>query len=269
MSCLCGLTFPDKGSVEVEGIKYDATSRKQWREGTGLIRRKAGYVGAKPGLPGTFTGLEFLEWTAGLCSQERSSSEKTISYLIKSLNLGSFANKRIAEYSSGMIQKTSIAASLLAEPEVVFWDEPTSNLDALGRRQVVDLVKEISERGTTFVMATHIPEEFEGLVDWAGVLSAGTLSTAGRVSEYHSESQTYSATTEDPKTLASHLVQLGIGNRVSISGNVVRFSLEPDARQYPSTAEELSTVCECAVKELRREPISVFEIYRRALQGEE
>lgn len=263
INCLCGLTIPQKGMLEFDGEKYDASDGSQWRHGTERIRRKSGFSGDKLGVPGSYTGRELMDWTA------RAGNGKVdagwIDHVVEVLDMKSYIGNRLSGYSSGMMQKASIATSLMGQPEIVFWDEPTSNMDARGRRQVTDLVAELSQNGVKFVIATHIPAEFEGLVDWAGVMILGRFVRAGSVSELVQGSNEYEVVTDDPRLFASRLIETGIGIQVSIFADHVLFTaVSPNQRSLESM-EDLAKATGCSVKSLRQTSISVGRLYAESL----
>ncbi|MBR6879705.1 MAG: ABC transporter ATP-binding protein [Clostridiales bacterium] len=94
-----------------------------------------------------------------------------------------FANKRIVELSTGMKQKVSIAISLIHEPPVIIFDEPTNGLDILTSRQVMDYLLELKEEGRAILLSTHIFSVAERLCDEIGILIGGKIVEAGTAQE--------------------------------------------------------------------------------------
>lgn len=90
-----------------------------------------------------------------------------------------FANKRIVELSTGMKQKISICISLIHEPPVIIFDEPTNGLDILTSKQVTDYLKELAKDGRTIILSTHIFSLAESLCDEIGVLVDGKIVASG------------------------------------------------------------------------------------------
>ena len=94
-----------------------------------------------------------------------------------------FANRRISELSTGMKQKISIAISLLHEPPIIIFDEPTNGLDILTSRQVTDYLKELREEGRCIILSTHIFSVAEELCDEVAILVDGKIVAQGTVEE--------------------------------------------------------------------------------------
>lgn len=90
-----------------------------------------------------------------------------------------FADKRIVELSTGMKQKISICISLIHEPPVIIFDEPTNGLDILTSKQVTDYLKELAKNGKTIILSTHIFSLAESLCDEIGVLVDGKIVASG------------------------------------------------------------------------------------------
>ena len=94
-----------------------------------------------------------------------------------------FAKKRIVELSTGMKQKISICISLIHEPPVIIFDEPTNGLDILTSKQVTDYLKELAKSGRTIILSTHIFSLAESLCDEIGVLVDGKIVASGTSQE--------------------------------------------------------------------------------------
>ena len=94
-----------------------------------------------------------------------------------------FADKRIVELSTGMKQKISIAISLIHEPPVIIFDEPTNGLDILTSKQVTDYLLELKEQGRAIILSTHIFSLAEQLCDNIGILVDGQIVESGTSDE--------------------------------------------------------------------------------------
>ena len=92
------------------------------------------------------------------------------------------AGQRIGTFSTGMMTRLGIAASLINDPDVLIWDEPTSGLDPIGRRQITDLIKSLRRRRTILV-STHVLGDVDRVCDEVGVLYRGRLIYSGPLGE--------------------------------------------------------------------------------------
>ena len=104
--------------------------------------------------------------------------------------MGDFLDRGVGTFSTGMKQKTSIARTLVHDPEVLILDEPTLGLDVMAARGIVRFVRECRDRGKTVIYSTHIMSEVEKLCDRVGIMHGGRLlaeGTLGELRECHRE----------------------------------------------------------------------------------
>jgi len=106
---------------------------------------------------------------------ESSVINKRIRDLASYLDMGDFLDKRIGKLSTGMKQKAAIAVSLIHDPEVIIFDEPTNGLDILTARTVTEFLKDYRRQGRTIIISTHIMAVAEKLCDRVGIIFNGNL----------------------------------------------------------------------------------------------
>jgi sodium transport system ATP-binding protein len=106
-----------------------------------------------------------------------------IQHLAAELDMGEFLDRRCDKFSTGMKQKTSIARTLIHDPAVMIFDEPTLGLDVMTARAIVGFVRECRNRGKTVIYSTHIMSEVEKLCDTVGIIHGGRLVAEGTVAE--------------------------------------------------------------------------------------
>lgn len=263
INCILGLARPQKGTLEVNGTRYEASSGSQWRQGTEKLRKISSLLGDRLGTPSSFTGKEFLKWTSGIV--KRVADASVTDRVIAELGLSSYLDKRISKYSSGMLQKLAVASSLVSNPEVVFWDEPVSNMDANGRAQVVKLIASLADVGKKFVIISHSPEEFESAADWFGVMVQGRFVVSGSPAALADGFNEYEAFMGEPRKLASRLVEAGLSDDVRVLEHSVVFTLLDASQGKGITAEGLSNTTGCHVDQLRPTPVSIQKTYLKAL----
>lgn len=104
---------------------------------------------------------EFLTLHADLYHMPKTQAHKRIEELLELVGLTPHAEKRLREFSKGMLQRVGLAQALLNQPELVILDEPTSGLDPVGRRLVRDIIRQLSEAGTTVFLNSHLLSEVE------------------------------------------------------------------------------------------------------------
>lgn len=159
---IMGFLKPDSGSVTVAGL--DA-----WKD-SAEIKKRIGYVPGEIAFPDAPTGTEFLKRQAELLGvKDMSYAEK----VIEKMQLDSTAN--LKRMSKGMKQKTAIVASLMADPDILILDEPTTGLDPLMRVEYLDILEEQKKKGKTIFMSSHLFEEVEHLCDKVALIKDGKL----------------------------------------------------------------------------------------------
>lgn len=130
------------------------------------------------------SGRQNLEFFATLANVPRPEIASRVSTVLELMGLLGDADNMFYSYSSGMRQKLSIGRALLSEPEVLFLDEPTKNLDPLASADVRDLVKDrLGDSGRTVLLATHRMEEAEQLCDRLAIVRDGRIAFCGTVAE--------------------------------------------------------------------------------------
>ena len=105
------------------------------------------------------------------------------------LGVWNFKDKRITELSTGMKQKASIAISLIHNPPVIIFDEPTNGLDILTSRQVTDYLLELKKEGHSIILSTHIFSVAESLCDEIAILVDGKIAAQGTVEELTAQAE--------------------------------------------------------------------------------
>jgi ABC-2 type transport system ATP-binding protein len=166
---LCCLLAPTSGSASVLGfdVRRDAQA----------VRARVGLLTEAPGLSERLSAWNNLLFFARLYGVRQ--PERQVEHYLRLLDLWDERHQRVGRYSRGMRQKVALARSLVHEPELVFLDEPTANLDVATARVVRGLIDELKRRGRTLFLTSHNLDEAERLADRIGVLDR-TLIAAGR-----------------------------------------------------------------------------------------
>jgi ABC-2 type transport system ATP-binding protein len=156
------------------------------------------------------------------------------------VNLVEAADRKVREYSKGMLQRIGLAQALVNEPELVFLDEPTSGLDPLGRRLVRDIIRELRERGTTVFLNSHLLGEVEVTCDRVVFIKAGrTLHEMALGGAEAATELELRVSPLDPETLAG-LERFGarVPETVATANGVLRMKV-PDDEALPKIARWL------------------------------
>jgi putative ABC transport system ATP-binding protein len=157
MHLLAGLDRPNEGTVEIAGEDITSMGDKQLT----LLRRKhIGFVFQAFNLVPTLNAVENV--TLPLSIAGRKIDRKWVDSVISRVGLDERRSHRPAQMSGGQQQRVAVARALVAEPTVLFADEPTGNLDSKSSAEVIDLLREASDAyGQTIVMVTHDPQAAE------------------------------------------------------------------------------------------------------------
>jgi sodium transport system ATP-binding protein len=107
--------------------------------------------------------------------------------LFTHLNIHEFSKKRIAQLSTGMKQKVSIARSMIHDPSIVIFDEPTSGLDVITAYSIIELIKQCKVEGKTIIFSSHIMSEVDLLCDDLAIISKGNLIYADTMTNFRSQ----------------------------------------------------------------------------------
>ena len=169
---LAGLAAPTSGTAAVAGIPVSAGPR---------YRREVGYLAQDPRFYDWMTGRETVRFVASLTDGARVDAGR-IEAILKRVGLADAADRRTSTYSGGMRQRLGIAQALVGAPSVLLLDEPVSALDPIGRREVLDLMRELKGEATVFY-STHILEDVERVSDHVAILDGGRLVRAAPTTE--------------------------------------------------------------------------------------
>ncbi len=147
------------------------------------VRKRIGFLSDNTGLYGRLTAREMIEYYGKLHGLKRSELRKRMDKLFSVLEMTEFADKRNASLSSGMKQKVSIARTLIHEPDIIMFDEPTTGLDVAAAEAILNFIESCKEQGKTVIFCTHHMHEVERLCDNVVILNKGKLCFAGSIEQ--------------------------------------------------------------------------------------
>src|SRR5499427_8625344 len=162
---MLGLVAPTLGEAEVLGRPA----------GDVETRRKIGFLPEHFQFYGWLSGWELLDVHGRLHGMSRPKLRQRIPMLLELVGLNAHRDKRVREFSKGMLQRIGLAQALLNEPELIFLDEPTSGLDPIGRRLVRDVIRAQRQRGATVFLNSHLLSEVEITCDRVAFIKQGEI----------------------------------------------------------------------------------------------
>ena len=147
------------------------------------VRANVGFLSTATALYPRLTSQEMVEYFGRLNNLNEATLKKRIDELFSRLDMDSFRDRRCDKLSTGMKQKTSIARTLIHDPQVMIFDEPTVGLDIMTARTIIDFIRECRDRGKTVIFSTHIMSEVEKLCDVIGIIQSGKLLAEGSLGD--------------------------------------------------------------------------------------
>jgi ABC-2 type transport system ATP-binding protein len=175
---LTTLLRPDEGTAEVAGVDLLAHP--------GAVRRRIGLSGQYAAVDEYLTGFENLEMVGRLYRLGRSQSRRRAEELLDRFSLADAGNRPVKTYSGGMRRRLDLAGALVAEPPVLFLDEPTTGLDPRSRTELWDVIRELVRGGTTLLLTTQYLEEADRLADDILVIDHGRAIAQGTADQLKS-----------------------------------------------------------------------------------
>jgi len=166
MSCLLGFLHPDAGEIAIDGKSNDDLD----------VRRRTGFVPERMNFDRRATGWAFLRYMARLA--EVPDADAKSKAMLERLGLTNAADKKLSQYSRGMLQRIGMCQALIHEPSYLFLDEPTSGLDPNGVLLVRDLIAEQKARGAAVLLNSHQLAEIEKVCDRVVFLHRGVIERA-------------------------------------------------------------------------------------------
>lgn len=143
------------------------------------VRASIGFLSTATALYPRLTSQEMVEYFGRLNGLDEATLKKRVDDIFKRLDMDSFRDRRCDKLSTGMKQKTSIARTLVHDPPVMIFDEPTLGLDIMAARTIVNFIRECRQSGKTVILSTHIMSEVEKLCDVVGIIHNGKLLAEG------------------------------------------------------------------------------------------
>ena len=166
LRCIATLIKQDEGEVYVLGI-----DNKNDLE----VKKKICFLTNEIKLENQFTPNYMFRYFSRFHDIDEETIEKRRTDLFNKFDINSFAETKIGELSTGMRQKVSIAVSLVNDPEIIIFDEPTNGLDVVTAKVVTDYLREMRNKGKTVIISTHIMSIVEKLCDRVGIIIDGKI----------------------------------------------------------------------------------------------
>jgi sodium transport system ATP-binding protein len=175
---LATILEPTDGTAVICG--YDVVEHPE------KVRANVGFLSTATALYPRLTAQELVEYFGRLNGLDEATLKKRVDDIFNRLDMNGFRDRRCDKLSTGMKQKTSIARTLVHDPPVMIFDEPTTGLDVMTARTIIGFIDDCRDRGKTVIFSTHIMSEVERLCDHIGIIHDGKLLAEGTVAELRS-----------------------------------------------------------------------------------
>jgi ABC-2 type transport system ATP-binding protein len=179
LKLLMGLVFPTAGSARILG--------REWTDPS--VKAQIGFLPEQPYFYDYLTAHELLEYYGQLSGVPAKQRRQRVEQVLDQVGLHDVQGVQLRKFSKGMLQRVGIGQAILHDPKLVFFDEPMSGLDPMGRREVRDLMEQLKQQGKTVFFSTHILSDAEALCDRVAIIHKGELRGVGAVEDLTSSVQ--------------------------------------------------------------------------------
>ncbi|WLV24886.1 ABC transporter ATP-binding protein [Aciduricibacillus chroicocephali] len=229
LSMLAGLVKQTSGV-----IKFKDTAQ-------GDVRTCVGFLPQYPKFFPWMTALEFVEMAARLSGMDKRKAQVESERTLAFVGLGEVMKKKVGGFSGGMKQRLGLAQAVVHKPKLLLLDEPVSALDPVGRRQIMDLLKEL-QKNTTILYSTHILNDAEEMTDQLIFMKAGKIVEQGSLGKVRKKY-------EEPKIL-------------------IEFAQEEELNRFRSkVAWNIKTIKNTGIIEAKEAPITMNEVICKLSEG--
>jgi ABC-2 type transport system ATP-binding protein len=179
LKMLMGLVFPTAGTARILGSEWTNPE----------VKAQIGFLPEQPYFYDYLTAHELLDYYGQLSGVPAKDRKRRSDEMLARVGLTDVRGVQLRKFSKGMLQRVGIAQAILHDPKLVFFDEPMSGLDPIGRREVRDLMEQLKHEGKTVFFSTHILSDAETLCDRVAIINKGELRGVGAIAELTSSVQ--------------------------------------------------------------------------------
>jgi ABC-2 type transport system ATP-binding protein len=235
LKLLMGLVFPTAGSARILGMELDDPRMKA----------QIGFLPEQPYFYDYLTARELLEYYGQLSGVSARNRSRKIDGVLARVGLADAARLQLRKFSKGMLQRVGIAQAIFHDPQVLFFDEPMSGLDPMGRREVRDLMDQLKQEGKTVFFSTHILSDAEALCDRVAIIHLGELRGVGAIADLTSSVEGKVELVWHGSHVPVSIAALGV--ECHVTGDAVR-AVIPESSQ------------DAAIDALRRERLRIISV---------
>jgi len=231
---LCtGLIRPSRGRIGVLG-------HNPWNNP--YLMQRVGLAPEHDTFYDRMTGLEFVRLMGRLSGMDPAQAEKAARSALDEVGLSEAIHRRVGAYSKGMKQRAKIAQSLVHDPELLFFDEPLTGTDPVGRREMIDFIRRLGKQGKSVLVSTHVLHEVEAMTQNILLIAKGRILAEGNIHQIRElideHPHNVRIEVDRPRELAQQI--LGLPNVVNVhipSENIIEVQTRKPDEFYPRVTE--------------------------------
>lgn len=176
---ILGLLRANSGSCKIFGNPLSTAAKK-----------RIGYLPESPNFYKFLSARELVEFYARICGLGKKDAKIQAAETLELVGLKDAMDRRLGEYSKGMLQRAGLAGAIVHNPDFVILDEPSSGLDPVGMSDICNMILELKRRGKTVLLSSHMLSEVESVCDSVAILNRGRVAACGTLSELLNEPNT-------------------------------------------------------------------------------
>ena len=258
IKCLLGLLRATSGNTYVFGYKLDS------KDSILNIRQRIGYMPESDCFIPEMDAVWFVKYMAELSGLPAMDSMQRTHEVLDYIGIGDERYRKIKTYSTGMKQKVKLAQAIVHDPELIFLDEPTNGMDPKGRKEMLDLIRDISiNHGKNVIFSSHLLQDVEYICQHVVIMNQGKVLVQGGLGDLLNTMKKYEIRIKgDQKEFGDILRKLGL--EYERSGSFFMLKMEKDIlnRIYRSIDTERIQIRHASISKRTLEDIFVDEINR-------
>ena len=239
-------------------------------------REKVGFVLEADGLYDNMTAYENLDYYCQVYGITSALESKRIDEMLELVKLSDRAGDKVSSYSKGMRQKLALARSMVHEPDLLIFDEPTAAVDPTGQMEIRQIILDLAQRGKTVFLSSHNLDEVQRICNRIALIDAGEIKLYGELEQLRGEMgrrdvviETVITTAEQSEAFDGILAQLKALPYVESCHREARnLRLQLDGRADVSEIVTVLSQKGIGIEEVRKEEVTLEEIYAKVVKGE-
>ena len=240
-------------------------------------REKVGFVLEADGLYDNMTAYENLGYYCQIYGMPSALKSKRIDEMLELVELSDRAGDKVSSYSKGMRQKLALARSMLHEPDLLIFDEPTAGVDPTGQMEVRQIILNLAQRGKTIFLSSHNLDEVQRICNRIALIAQGEIKLYGELEKLRRDMgrrevviETRITTTEEARLLDGFVAELeALPYVTSCCREARKLRLQLNGRGDVSEIVVMLSQKSIGVEEVRKGEISLEEIYAKVTKGRE